>query len=70
MQGLYIHLFRHRRAGDLIERLGVKVARDHLQHANESTTVTVYGAHAGNVSRKLVRTHGDIDTLAAEQVAA
>lgn len=63
--GLHIHLFRHRRAGDLIERVGLKIARDHLQHAHESTTASVYGAHLGNFSRAAVRRDADIDRVAA-----
>lgn len=61
VEGIYIHLFRHRRAGDLIERVGVKVAQNHLQHANASTTVGMYGAHANKHSREAVRREADID---------
>jgi site-specific recombinase XerD len=70
IDGLYIHLFRHRRAGDLVERVGVHAARDHLQHAHTSTTVATYGAHAAAVSRKLVREHADVDAIANEPRAA
>lgn len=64
VDGLHIHLFRHRRIGDLVERVGLKMAADHAQHSSSATTAAVYGRHAGNVTRKMIRTHADIDTLA------
>lgn len=64
VDGLHIHLFRHRRIGDLVERVGLKMAADHAQHSSSVTTATVYGRHAANVTRKMIRTHADIDALA------
>lgn len=64
VDGLHIHLFRHRRIGDLVERVGLKMAADHAQHSSSATTAAVYGRHAGNVTRKMIRQHADIDALA------
>lgn len=69
VEGLHIHLFRHRRLGGLVETLGLKVASKHAGHRHESTTANVYGAHADNVVRAMVRQHADVDAM-ARQVAA
>lgn len=66
VNGLHIHLFRHRRIGDLVERVGLKMAQQHAQHASGVTTAAVYGRHAGNVTRKMIRQHADIDAMVGE----
>lgn len=66
VDGLHIHLFRHRRIGDLVERVGLKMAQQHAQHASGVTTAAVYGRHAGNVTRKMIRQHADIDAMVGE----
>lgn len=69
VDGLYIHLFRHRRIGELVERVGIKMAQQHAGHSSEITTVAVYGSHAGNVTRKMIRQHADIDALSEGRAA-
>lgn len=53
--GLHVHLFRHRRLGDVVERLGVQDAQHHARHRQASTTLNVYGHHAAEVVRQRIR---------------
>lgn len=69
VDGLHIHLFRHRRIGDLVKRVGLKMAADHAQHASTITTAAVYGRHAANITRKMIRQHADIDALSEGRAA-
>lgn len=55
LPNLHPHLFRHRRVGDVVEKLGIKVGAALARHRHESTTVNVYGAHAAEVQRNAVR---------------
>ncbi|MGH8083898.1 MAG: tyrosine-type recombinase/integrase [Lysobacter sp.] len=52
---LHPHLFRHRRVGDVTERLGIDAGCALARHKQRSTTVNVYGAHAAEVQRAAIR---------------
>ncbi|WP_337052524.1 tyrosine-type recombinase/integrase [Pseudoxanthomonas sp. USHLN014] len=52
---LHPHKLRHRRIGDITERLGLQVASAQARHRNTSTTANIYGAHAAEVQRDAVR---------------
>lgn len=53
------HLLRHRRIGDVVERMGLDVARGHARHRHTSTTANVYGGHAVQVIHQRIREAGD-----------
>lgn len=53
---LHPHLFRHRRIGEIVEKLGLQVGRAQARHRSTATTANVYGAHATEVQRHAVRT--------------
>lgn len=63
LQRLHLHLLRHRRIGDITERLGLKVAQGIARHADPATTASVYGAHAMNVVHRTVRDYADLDKI-------
>lgn len=63
---MHIHLLRHRRIGDITERLGLKVAQGIARHSDPATTAAVYGAHAMNVVHRAVRERADLDNLGAQ----
>lgn len=56
MPELHPHLFRHRRVGEVVEKLGLDVGSALARHRCKATTVNVYGAHAAEVQRQSVRT--------------
>ena len=56
---LTTHMLRHRRVGDMVERMGLDVARGMARHAHTSTTADVYGAHAAQVIHQRIREAGD-----------
>jgi len=62
---MHLHLLRHRRIGDITERLGLKVAQGIARHASPATTAAVYGAHALNVVHRAVRERADLDQIGA-----
>lgn len=64
IEGLHWHLLRHRRIGDVVEHLGLDAGQHVARHANKSTTANVYGAHAAEVLRSLVRDKCDLDRMA------
>lgn len=47
---LHMHLFRHRRAGEVINRLGLRAGSELLDHKNINTTQQCYG-HYGEAHR-------------------
>ena len=53
--GLNPHKLRHRRVAAVVETLGVKMGQAQARHRHASTTVNVYGAHAGEVVRNAIR---------------
>lgn len=53
---LHPHKLRHRRLGDITERLGLHVASAQARHRHVSTTANIYGSHAAEVQRHAVRT--------------
>lgn len=61
LQGLHMHLLRHRRIGDVIERCGLLAARDLAKHASAETTGAVYGRHSNTASMQLLRDRADLD---------
>lgn len=61
LQGLHMHLLRHRRIGDVIERCGLLAARDLAKHASAETTGAVYGRHCNTASMQLLRDRADLD---------
>ena len=65
MPELHPHLFRHRRVGDVVEKLGLDVGSAIARHACKATTVNVYGAHAAEVQRHSVRTHAALPEVRA-----
>lgn len=62
---LHWHMLRHRRIGDVVEKFGLDVGQHIARHANKSTTADVYGAHAAEVIRNLIREKGDLDRMGA-----
>lgn len=50
MPHLHLHLFRHSRAGDIIETLGLRDGSEFLHHKNINTTQQIYG-HYGEAHR-------------------
>ena len=48
------------------QHLLLKQPQQHAQHASGVTTAAVYGRHAGNVTRKMIRQHADIDAMVGE----
>lgn len=61
LQGLHMHLLRHRRIGDVIERCGLLAARDLAKHSSAETTGAIYGRHANTASMQLLRDRADLD---------
>lgn len=53
---LHPHLFRHRRVGEIVEKLGLDAGRAQARHRSKTTTAAVYGEHAAEVQRHAVRT--------------
>lgn len=64
LHGLHPHMFRHRRIGDIVEKLGLDVGSAQARHKHKSTTVNVYGAHAAEVQRHAVRTMAPLGDIA------
>jgi site-specific recombinase XerD len=60
---LHPHLFRHRRIGDIVEKLGLRAGSAHARHRQVSTTANVYGAHAAEVTRQAIRTLAPLGAL-------
>lgn len=60
---LHWHMLRHRRVGDIVERIGLDAGQLVARHANKSTTANVYGAHANEVVRSLIREKCDLDRM-------
>lgn len=52
---LHPHLLRHRRIGEVVERLGLKTAAALARHRHAATTANIYGAHADEVQRAAIR---------------
>lgn len=52
---LHPHLFRHRRIGEVAEKLGLDFARAQARHRHKSTTANIYGHHAEEVQREAIR---------------
>lgn len=52
---LHPHLFRHRRIGEVAEKLGLDFARAQARHRHKSTTANIYGHHADEVQREAIR---------------
>lgn len=63
LDNLHWHMLRHRRIGEVVERLGLDAGQHVARHANKSTTANVYGAHAAEVVRSLVREKCDLDAM-------
>lgn len=61
---LHPHLFRHRRIGEIVERLGLQAGRAQARHRQVSTTANVYGAHAAEVQRAAIRTQAPLGEIA------
>jgi len=59
---MHYHLLRHRRIGDVIDRLGLDAGQRMARHANRATTANVYGAHADEILRHQIRAQCDLDT--------
>lgn len=52
---LHLHLFRHRRTGDVYDTLGARAAQFMAKHKNIETTMNVYGHHADPFMRAQLR---------------
>lgn len=52
---LHPHLFRHRRIGEVVEKLGLDMGCALARHRHKSTTANIYGAHADEVRRAAIR---------------
>lgn len=61
IDGLHLHLLRHRRIGNVVETLGLHHGQALARHASAATTAAVYGAHADSVSRRILRERADLD---------
>lgn len=61
---LHPHLFRHRRIGEIVERLGLQAGCAQARHRQVSTTANVYGAHAAEVQRAAIRTQAPLGDFA------
>lgn len=61
LQGLHMHLLRHRRIGDVIERCGLLAARELAHHSSAETTGAVYGRHVNTAAMQLLRERADLD---------
>lgn len=57
---LHPHLFRHRRIGEVAEKLGLSAANALARHAHASTTANIYGHHAAEVQRQAIRNHAPL----------
>lgn len=55
VKGLHPHLFRHRRIGDVVEKLGLDTGCALARHRSKATTANVYGEHAAEVQRAAIR---------------
>ena len=64
LPNLHPHLFRHRRVGDVVERLGLDMGSALARHRQTSTTANVYGAHAAEVQRAAIRTMAPLGDIA------
>ena len=69
LPGLHYQLLRHRRVGDVVERLGLEAGQHLARHAKKSTTANVYGAQAAAVVRHVLREHADLDAPMARGAA-
>lgn len=65
LDNLHWHMLRHRRIGEIVERLGLDAGQYVARHANKATTANVYGAHATEIVRNLVREKCDLDAMGA-----
>lgn len=61
IDGLHLHLLRHRRIGNLVETLGLHIGQAVARHASGATTAAVYGGHAEAACRRIVRERADLD---------
>lgn len=61
LPGLHMHLLRHRRIGDVIERCGLLAARELAHHSSAETTGSVYGRHVNTAAVQLLRERADLD---------
>lgn len=57
---MHYHLLRHRRIGDVIERLGVQMGQALARHRHGSTTLNVYGHSAQAVVRRRLQTEAPV----------
>lgn len=64
LPNLHPHLFRHRRIGDIVEKLGLDIGSAQARHKHKATTANVYGAHAAEVQRQHVRDKAPLGDIA------
>lgn len=69
LPNLHYQLLRHRRVGDVVERLGLEAGQHLARHAKKSTTANVYGAQAAAVVRHVLREHADLDAAVTRGAA-
>src|SRR6185437_9762184 len=69
LPNLHYQLLRHRRVGDVVERLGLEAGQHLARHAKKSTTANVYGAQAAAVVRHERGDHADLDAPLARGAA-
>lgn len=65
IEGLHWHLLRHRRVGNIVEQCGLEVGQKVARHSDKSTTANIYGAHAAELVRAIVRDRCDLDRMGA-----
>lgn len=63
IDGLHLHLLRHRRIGNIVETMGLMLGQAHARHRSAATTAAVYGAHSEAASRRLLRERADLDEV-------
>lgn len=69
LPNLHYQLLRHRRVGDVVERLGLEAGQHLARHAKKSTTANIYGAQAAAVVRHVLRERADLDAPVARGAA-
>lgn len=56
LPNIHCHLLRHRRGGEVYDKLGERTAAHMLGHDDPATTRNIYGHHANEKYRHLIRT--------------
>lgn len=55
LEGMHMHLLRHRRIGDVVYTLGLEAGSQLARHVSKTTTALVYGRQARSVVHQMIR---------------